>query len=207
MRALTIFLLFAMLGAGCMTAPRAKLSGGASAAGPRDNGTPARVESGSTVTTATIPAGSTVTFTPAKALDPVTATLSAPMEIRTESRHESATTGTIDTTVATKRIEVESAAAERRWLLWAAIACGVAGLVVRSLLPAWPGLSNGLLVAAAAAGASWKLAEVPAWLWLCIIGGAALLALGYKRAEWDKNGDGIPDAFQRKPSTDTSAHA
>jgi hypothetical protein len=195
-----LLLALAVALAGCAT-PRAKLSGGQSAAGPHDNGTPAKVESGSTVTTALLPAGSVVTFTPAEAIAPVTATLSAPMELRTETRHESATTGTVDTTVAVKRIETETAAAERRWLLWAAIACGVAGLVVRSLLPAWPGLSNGLLVGAVAAGAAWKLAEVPAWIWLLCIAAAALLALGYKRAEWDRNGDGIPDLLQRKHSS------
>jgi hypothetical protein len=105
-------------------------------------------------------------------------------------------TGTVDTTVAKHRIDAQ----ERRWLLWTALACGLAGLVVRSLLPAWPALSNGLLIASPIAFAAWKLADVPSWLWLVALGIVALLALGYKRAEWDRDGDGIPDVFQkRKP--------
>lgn len=196
---LCIVLFVAIFSGGC-AGPFAKLKNGGQVRTPNDPGTPGTVESGSTTTTTPLPTGSTVESTPATATAPagVKVTLSAPSEMRTETRIEKANTGTVDTTVAVKRIETESAAAERRWLLWAAIGCGVAGLVVRSLLPAWPGLSNGLLAGAVAAGVAWKLAEVPAWLWLCFLAGAALLALGYKRAEWDKNGNLVPDFLEKK---------
>lgn len=104
-----------------------------------------------------------------------------------------ADTGKVDTSVSLHKIDV----AERRWLLWAAIGCGILGIVLKSMLPAWPGISNGLLIASPAAFAAWKFAEVPAWLWFVVVVAVVLLALGYKRAEWDKNGDGIPDALQK----------
>jgi hypothetical protein len=180
---------------------------GVSVTGPQDAGKPATLATAEAGTTMPIPAGSAVKVTQTEA-QPATAekpavpattvteiTPSAPTVItHTESKVQ-ADTGTIDTSVAKHRID----AAERRWLLWAAIACGIAGLIVRSLLPSWPSLSNGLLVAAPCAFAAWKFAEVPAWLWGLVVAAVILLALGYKRAEWDKNGDGIPDALQRQP--------
>lgn len=184
--------------AGCASLPRATISTG-SAVGPRDNGTPAKVSSGSTVTTAVIPTGSTITFTPADSVAPVTATISAPMELRTESRTESAQTGTVDTTVATKRIEVESAADERRPLLWVAIACGVLGVLAFALLKEWPIIGRALLAASALAGVAWKVAEVPWWAFAAVLLFAAIAVAFYKRAEWDADKDGIPDILQRKP--------
>jgi hypothetical protein len=35
-------------------------------------------------------------------------------------------------------------------------------------------------------------------LWLAVLAGAGLMVAGYKRAEWDANGNGIPDAFESK---------
>jgi hypothetical protein len=191
---------------GCGTAlPRVKVKG-ATAQGPRDIGAPAVVESGGTVTTLPVPAGSTVESTVGVAATAANAAIPAAVkvvlagasELRSETHQAKASSGTTDSTVAVKRIEVESAASERRWLLWAAIGCGVVGLVLKSLLPAWPALSNGLLVGAVAAGAAWKLSEVPAWLWLAVLVGAALMVSGYKRAEWDKNGNNIPDFLESK---------
>ena len=191
---------------GCGTAlPKAKVRG-ATAQGPRDIGAPAVVESGGTVTTLPVPAGSTVESVPAVPASATSAgipavvkvVLAGASELRSETHASKASSGSTDSTVAVKRIEVESAASERRWLLWAAIGCGVVGLVLKSMLPAWPALSNGLLVGAVAAGCAWKLAEVPAWLWLAVLVGAGLMVAGYKRAEWDANGNGIPDALESK---------
>ena len=191
---------------GCGTAlPKVKVKG-ATAQGPRDIGTPATVESGGTVTTLPVPAGSTVESVPAVPASATSAgipavvkvVLAGASELRSETHASKASSGSTDSTVAVKRIEVESAASERRWLLWAAIGCGVVGLVLKSMLPAWPALSNGLLVGAVAAGCAWKLAEVPAWLWLAVLVGAGLMVAGYKRAEWDANGNGIPDALESK---------
>lgn len=112
----------------------------------------------------------------------------------TETRQEvNADSGTIDTSVAKHAIDVKS----RQWLLFVAVGCGIAGLLVKSLLPEWPALSHGLLLAAPIAFASWKLAEIPQWLWMIAIGIVGLLALGYKRAEWDKNKNGIPDILEK----------
>lgn len=173
--------------------------------GPKDNGTPVTLDSREAKSTLTIPAGTKVTST---ITDPVPATPSSPFlpgrtltewtfttpaTFDTSAISSAATTGTIDTSVAKHRIDVS----ERRWLLWTAIACGIAGLIVKSLLPQWPALSNGLLIAAPLAFAAWKLADVPSWLWFVAIAVVILLSLGYKRAEWDKNGDGIPDILQK----------
>lgn len=191
---------------------------GVTVTGPKNPGTPATVATATAGTTVPLPAGSTVTVTreevplPAGLQSPASGLRTLPRETTvitpagpTEYRKQEATvradTGTVDTSVAKHAADV----AERRWLLWTAIACGIAGLVVRSMLPAWPSLSNGLLLAAVAAGLSWKLAEVPAWIWLCILAVVALMIAGYKRAEWDKNGDGIPDFAQRKPDPSPSS--
>jgi hypothetical protein len=110
-----------------------------------------------------------------------------PTEWRKTGTYIRADTGTVDTTVARHRIDV----AERRWLLWVAIGCGIAGLVMRSTLPQWPSISNGLLLGAVAAGLAWKLAEVPAWLWLGILALVTILVLGYKRREKDEKEEAI----------------
>jgi hypothetical protein len=158
-----------------------------------------------------LPTGTKITTTETPAVPAKPATATAPAEpaqpaktvtivepggptewIKTETT-VNADTGAVDTSVAKHRIDVE----ERRWLLWAALGCGVAGVFLKSMLPAWPGLSNGLLLAAGIAFVSWKVAALPEWLWI----GVALIfgakALGYKKAEWDKNGDGIPDVLQK----------
>lgn len=172
--------------------------------GPKDAGKPATLNESKAGESVVIPAGSKVVVTetaavaatekePAKPAVKVTEVVpSEPMKWEKQETKVEANTGTVDTSIAKKRIEAE----ESRWLLWAAIGCGIGGLIVRSMLPAWPALSNGLLVGAVFAFASWKLAEVPAWIWAAVIGGVLLLVLGYKRAEWDKDGDGIPDFME-----------
>lgn len=179
-RLLSLFALLALSGCGHV----ARLASGTHATAPRDNGAPAVVENASGVSTLPIPAGSVVESLPPTPEAPasVRVTLAAPSELRTTTTAERAQTGTIDTSVAKAKI----AATERRWLLWAAIGAGLAGLVLRSILPAWPGLSNGLLMGAALAFAAWRAAEIPAWLWLVAVGVCAALALGYKRAEKDQ---------------------
>lgn len=99
-----------------------------------------------------------------------------------------------DTSVDKHKIDV----AERRWLLFAAIGAGIAAVVLKSMLPGWGGLSNGMGAGAIILFAAWKFSEVPWWASLIVVGIVAAMALGYKRAEWDKNGDGIPDILQKK---------
>lgn len=186
-----------------------------SVVGVKDAGAPAKFDSSLGVESLALPVGSTIITTRTDAQPAVAATettpareyqpaqekteivLSAPSELRKNTTTTHADTGVIDTTVAKHRIDVE----DRAWLKWAAIGMLVAGVLLKSVLPQWPAISNGLLLSAALAFASWKLAEIPAWLWAAglVIGGA--LALGYKRAEWDKNGDGVPDLLQRSTNT------
>lgn len=187
----------------CTRLPSIKL-GKSTITGNRDAGTPATVSSNDSTSTLNIPAGTKVVTavtapTPATSTTPYVPSLtrtewtfSSPTTFESTAAALLASTGTIDTSVAKHRIDV----AERRWLLWAGIACGIAGLVVKSLLPTWPSLSNGLLFAAPCALAAWKFSEIPAWLWFIAIAVVVFLALGYKRAEWDANGDGIPDTLQ-----------
>lgn len=187
---------------GCsMFAKRPSISGGGfSVVGPADAGKPATLDSGASVATLPLPAGSTLVMTKSEATKAIPATdqtpavaaqpakevvevkLAGPTEWRKTESTVKADTGTVDTSVATHRIDVE----ERRWLLFAAIGCGIAGLICKASFPAWPSISNGLLMAAVAAGAAWKLSDIPAWLWAVVIGVSVLLVMGYKRREKDE---------------------
>jgi hypothetical protein len=208
------YLLFALLcfvcvlvsGCGLIRRPPGIKAPGVSVTGPQDAGKPATLATAEAGTTMPIPAGSTVKVTqtdaqpatqgkPALPATTVTEIIpAAPTVITHTETKVQADTGTVDTSVARHRIDVEA----RRWLLWTAIGCGIAGVVVRSMLPAWGGLSNGLLMAGALAFGAWKFAEIPAWIWIVVLGVVGAMALGYKRAEWDRDGDGIPDFLQRK---------
>lgn len=200
--AMLIFLMSAA--GGCKTVPRIK-SKVADVVGVKDAGKPATLESGEAKESMTIPAGTQVTVrnvdaTPATANTPFkpsekVVTFGVPKDTRWEAVSSSlrADTGVIDTTVATAKIEAE----ERRWLLLTAIGCAVVGVLAKSLLPAWPAIPNGLLLMAVIAGVTWKVSALPDWLFA--LGGAGwLLAAGYKRAELDKDKDGVPDFLQKK---------
>jgi hypothetical protein len=55
-------------------------------------------------------------------------------------------------------------------------------------------------LAAATFFALWKLSDLPSWfiaVAIAAVAGGAFLILGYKRAEADLNGDGIPDRLQK----------
>jgi hypothetical protein len=195
---------------GCAGLPKIKLPG-LTVQGPKENGSPAVASSSEAGETLPIPQGSRIVKreikglgyrpalngqpareeTPAETITEIT--LAGPSLYTSKQNTVNASTGTVDTSIAKKKID----AAENRWLLWAAIGCGIGGVVLRSMLPAWGGLSNGLLIGAALAFASWKLAEIPPWIWAVAIGIMVILALGYKRAEWDKDGDGRPDFLQK----------
>lgn len=200
--------LIALLFTGCL-GPRGSIKSAiATVVGVKDAGKPAVLASNETRSALAIPQGSkmtvirtepllaTQTAAAVPASEVTTFDFSKPTQFETSSVAISADTGTVDQSVALRKIDV----AERRWLLWVAIAAGVGGIVLKSVLPQWPSLSNGLLLASGLAFASWKLADIPSWIWL--LGGiGALLALGYKRAEWDKDGDGTPDIIQKKTVT------
>jgi len=197
-----------LLLSGCSLLPslgKIKLPSGVQVQAPKDNGSPAQVATSEAGVSVALPLGSRVVVTKESALPATEKTPAQPAREITEiipagpsayTQKEStvaATTGTIDTSLRKHEIDVK----DRAKLLWVAIACGIAGLVAKSMLPAWPALSNGLLIASPCAFAAWKFAEVPAWLWGAVIVGVLLLIAGYKRAEWDKNKDGIPDILQK----------
>jgi hypothetical protein len=180
-------------------------AGPVSVTGVKDAGKPATLATSEAGTVIPLPEGSRVTVTK---YEPVAATPMAPAQPakevteiapsgpteyhKTESTVK-ADTGTVDTSVRKHQIDVE----DRRWLLWAAIVCGIAGVVLKSMLPGWGGLSNGLLIGAALAFGAWKLSDIPAWIWAAVIIVMVAMAAGYKRAEWDKDGDGVPDFLQK----------
>ncbi len=178
-------------------------SGGATVAAVESAGKPATLATTDGKESIAIPKDTTVTITEHEATPTAPAFkvtelhFNSPTEWQKFTATVAANTGTVDTSVATKRLEI----AERQWLLWAAIGCGIGGIVLKSMLPAWPGLSNGLLLAAVVAGVSWKVAALPGWLWAAGAVIMALMAWSYKRAEWDKNGDGVPDILQAKTVT------
>lgn len=204
MRLLLIIAALAL--AGCSLAPGIKTPLGRVTA-PKDAGTPAKLVSEGVTTTVPIPAETKVTVTETEA-QPATATAPAVPALRvTEwsftkptvfeqvASKLDASTGTIDTSVAKHRID----AAQRIWFLWAGIGGLFAGVVLRSALPAWPALSNGLMLAGGLSIGAWKLDEIPTWVIVTVLLVVGALALGYKRAELDKNGDGVPDFLQKKP--------
>ena len=188
---------------GCATKPKAR-AGKTYSVAPADPGTPATSSSVSSVATLPVPAGSSVESVPAKPAtattpaEPATVkvTLSAPSELKVESHGEAASTGTVDTTVAVKKAELAQGSKDRAPLLWVAIACGVLGVVARIVVKEWPAIGNGFLAAAALAGVAWKVSEVPWWAFLGVFLLIGAIIAGYKRAEWDKNRDFIPDSFQ-----------
>lgn len=193
-----IILLFLL--SGCALGRGTIRHAGTKIVGVPDAGKPATLESGETVRSIPIPAKSTVEITRTAATDSAPAvestqfTFSEPSEYQETSSRVDASTGTVDTTVRRHQIDAQ----ERRWLLWCAIGGAVVGVAARALLSAWPTISNGAFGFAALAFAAWKFSEIPAWVVFSVVVVAASLVLGYKRAEWDKNKDGIPDILQKQ---------
>lgn len=178
---------------------------------PADTGKPATVNDSHTTETTTVPPGSKITVTEKAAVpatdkqpeQPATKITeivpSQPMQWQRTEATVQASTGTVDTSIAQKRLDND----ERRWLLFAAIGCAAAAVVLHSIMPAWPGLWKGAGIGAAFALAAWKFAELPAWLWLAAFAVFGAMAAGYKRAEWDKDGDGIPDILKSRANRTT----
>ena len=192
-----------LLLAACSTLPRIRI-GKAEVAAPKDAGTPATLKSGEVRTGFRIPGKSRMTIakteavaataeTPFKpAVEVTTFDFSEPTQFEQIANTMAASTGTVDTTVAKRRIDVESKVP----LLYAAIGAGVAAVVFMVLK--WPSVAMLCGIASGAFFAAWRLADIPWWVGLlALIAGGALM-LGYKRAEWDVNGDFIPDQLQRK---------
>lgn len=188
---------------GCASVPRIQW-GKATVEAPKDAGTPAVLKSGEVKTGFRIPAKSRMTVqkteaipatvdTPARpAVEVTTFDFSEPTQFEQIASTMNASTGTVDTSVAKKRIDVES----KGPLLWAAIAC--AGLGVVLFVLKWPGPALLCGIGSGAFFAAWRLADIPWWAGLLALGAAGFLAVGYLRRDQDLNGDGIPDRPQTK---------
>lgn len=193
MRCMLLLLLVvsvSMLTQSCASSGKIKLPSGVMVKPPIQAEQPTQVTEYKASQALSIPAGSTiqVVHTPATPSAPestqTTYTLSMDTQQTVQSSAQTISlspTRKPDTTVALHKIDV----AERRWLLFIGIGLGVAGIAVKSLLPAWPGLPRGLFLGAGLAIAAWKLSEIPAWVIAAAVLVAGLLALGYKRADVD----------------------
>lgn len=163
-------------------------TGGVTVTAQPDAGKPATLSTAEAGTTMAIPAGSTIKVTQTEATPASPATTvteivpSAPTEIRHTEKKVNADSGTVDTSVALKKIE----AAESRVLLYAALACVVAaGFFIWAQYPT-PAMACG-------AGAvifflSWKASGLPDWFWACgavaVCVGIAIY-LGHKRGLYE----------------------
>jgi MprA protease rhombosortase-interaction domain-containing protein len=185
---------------------------------PPNPGTPATLNTANEGEDLEIPAGSVATVTETAAVEAQPATTGAPaVEARPATKETvitfsatshwkrtratvKADTGTVDTSVAKHAIDVES----RRPMLYAAMVAVVGGLGF--MYVRFQAIAVMCFLAAGAFFLAWKMSEISPWL------GGVLLAAGiagfafYKRAEWDKNGDGIPDVLQsKKPNPEQKA--
>jgi len=192
-------LLIFLFGGCSMFGKRPKISGnGFSVIGVPDAGKAATLDSGTSIASLPIPAGSTLVMTkvspmeaipasdksPAVAAQPakevVEVKLSGPTEWRKTESSVKADTGTVDTSIAKHRIDVESS----KILLYAAIgAMVVAGVFVYLKYP-----TPALMCAAAAVifFLAWKLSDLPSWFYVIGVGGivgAVALHRGYERRE------------------------
>lgn len=172
-------ILLALMLSGCGTIPRIPkitLPHIGSVTAPQDPGTPAKVDKTEITTTVPVPAGSEV----AVSMDGETrVTLKEPTTLTQTVESTSATTGTIDQTVAQHRIDAdqETILAKHRLAIGAALLIG--GIVVAFVLPGpmrWPmagALSGGvglLLI---------LMPNPPAWMVMLLVGGAAAFVLSH----------------------------
>ena len=163
-------------------------TGGVTVTAQPDAGKPATLSTAEAGTSMAIPAGSTIKVTQTEATPASPATTvteivpSAPTEIRHTEKKVNADSGTVDTSVALKKIE----AAESRVLLYVAIGAALlGGFFVWAQYPT-PAIACG--VASAAFFMAWKLSDLPDWFWA--VGAVAIAAgiaiyLGHKRGLYE----------------------
>lgn len=172
----------------------------ATVVGVQNAGQPATLASNEEVATLTLPKGTIVTTALERASVGIPATPSNPGIPPTPQKETisfvlpeeskwvktnttlSANTGTVDTSIATHKIDVQAA----QPLLYAAILSGVAaGFFVYRAYPTPALICGGASVVFLIA---WKAAEAPPWLWAvgaCGIAGAVALYIGHNRGESD----------------------
>ena len=198
MKCLCLLLAFSMLCSGCAQLafwrkPSIK-AGNVSVTGPQDAGKPATLATSESGESVALPVGSKVIVTkteavpatpqakaePAKEVTEIIPSAPTVWTKKTETVH--ADTGTVDTTIAAKRIDSE----ESRPLLYASIAC--AAVAVFFVYIHYP-------TPAALAGAgsvifflAWKASGLPGWFWalgLVALAAGAALWLGHHRGLYE----------------------
>lgn len=189
--------------AACSTLPRIRI-GKAEVLAPKDIGTPATVNTNENKTGIVIPPGTKLVVTKT---DAVEATATTPGRPRTETlsfdfsqasefiqsaNNLAASTGTVDTRVALRRVESE----EKKPLLYVSIGCAV--IALGFMYFRWPTAAALSGVGSACFFAAWKLSDISPWVGALFIVAAVAGVAFYKRAEWDANGDGIPDKLQNE---------
>ncbi len=188
MRFLTILSLLGLCG--CSWLPAKIKSGATTVTAVKDAGKPATLETGDKGESLPIPAGSSLTVTKVEAMPAAPNVPAQPAREVTEvhlteptvwTRTEKtvkADTGTVDTSVALKKVET----AESRVLLYAALAAMLgAGVFVYLHYPTPAMMCAG---AAVVLFIAWKVAGMPDWLWgvgAAALGGAVFLYIGHER--------------------------
>jgi hypothetical protein len=196
----TIFVIAILALAGCQFFRRfpAITSAGVTVQGPQDAGRPATLNTSQAGESVALPAGSRITVTQTEALPPILGTKDAkavpampattvteivpggPTEWRKTESTVNADTGTVDTSIAARKID----AAESRPLLYAALTAAIgAGFFVWAKYPT-PALACG--AASAVFFMAWKVSGLPEWFWavgLLAAGVGCALYLGHERGE------------------------
>lgn len=199
---LVLALTFVLTLAACSTLPRIRI-GKAEVLAPKDVGTPATVNTNENKTGIVIPPGTKLVVTKT---DAVEATATTPGRPRTETlsfdfsqasefiqsaNNLAVSTGTVDTRVAIRRVESE----EKKPLLYVSIGCAV--IALGFMYFRWPTAAALAGVGSACFFAAWKLSDISPWVGGLFLVAAIAGVAFYKRAEWDANGDGIPDKLQK----------
>ena len=199
-RAAASLALAALLATGCSylrPSPQIK-TGAVTVTPPEQAGSPATLVTASAGTTVPIPAGSRVTVTKFEAVPFRAATVSEPAQFAAPAREvteiipggateyrrteqtTAASTGTVDTSLAARKIDAE----ESRVLLYAAMACMVgAGAFFWMHYPSPAMLCAG---AAIVLFLAWKVSNLPPWFYALAVAAVAIAAgiyFGHERAE------------------------
>lgn len=192
-------LILAFSAIGCSSNSGRIKSGDALVVGFKDAGKSATLETANSGEVLPIPAGSTITVTktepvaaipdasetPAVAAQPAKEVteikLTAPTEWRKTGQFVKADTGTVDTSIAAKRIDAE----ESRFLLYLACVAVIAAGVFQFWLH-YPSPAMCCAAAAVVFFAAWKASGLPPWFWGLGIAGIAIavgIYFGHERAE------------------------
>lgn len=185
---------------GCGMIPARIKAGPVTVQGVKDAGTGANLATSEAGTTIPLPAGSRVTVTkesaiagqpatndtPAVKAQPAKETTviepAGPTEYHKTESTIKADTGTVDTSIAAKRID----SAESRPLLYASILCALAGAFFVYRAYPTPALCCG--AASVVFFMAWKVSGLPEWFWavgLVAIAGGVALYLGHNRGLYE----------------------